>query len=234
MTPWHVVQHLFIVHQSQNSVADSLLTDSPQIRLDLPPNKKSRAGRLQKPAEAVPDSTQENAVEASQRYNTRYRGERRPGLHVGLNWEEERRQQAKEAEVKTQKKVQQDKKAADKRLRLRREEDGILQLARIEQEYEEEERADTAYLKATIAPGYQDRLSMAGPTQDMDSDMLSDTRSPSEYEDEVREEDEEDDEDEEDTGDEQTATPKTKKPSSPVKKVRISSWSVTAVEAQKQ
>ncbi|TFK80615.1 hypothetical protein K466DRAFT_605190 [Polyporus arcularius HHB13444] len=191
---------------------------SPQTQLDLPPNKKSRAGPLQKPAEAVPASTQEDAVEACQRYNTRYRGERRPGLHVGLNWEEERRQQAKEAEVKTQKKVQQDKKATDKRLRLRREEDGILQLARIEQEHEEEERADRAYLKATIAPGYQARLSMAGATQDMDSDMLSDTRSPSEYEDEEGEEDEQDDEDEEDTGDEQTATPKAKKPFSPVKK----------------
>ncbi|TFK90690.1 hypothetical protein K466DRAFT_660641 [Polyporus arcularius HHB13444] len=187
-----------------------VLQDSPQTQLDPPPNKKSRGGRLQQPAEAGPESTQEDAGEVPQRYNTRYGRERRPGLHIGLNWEEERRQQAKEAEVKTQKKAKQDQKAADKRLKLRREEDGVLQLARLEQEYEEEERADTAYLKATVVPGYHDRLSLAVVSQDMDA------RSSSEYEDEG----EEDEEDEEDMGDEQPATPRAQKPSPDKKKAK--------------
>ncbi|RDX42525.1 hypothetical protein OH76DRAFT_1422446 [Lentinus brumalis] len=119
----------------------------------------------------------------SRRYNTRtHTRDRRPGLHVGLNWREQKEAREAEELARTQKKDTEKSKKLLKELATEHETRGILKLASLEAEREQEEQEEEHwYHEARRARG--NRAPASRPDLDRDTqERESSPRSGSAYE----------------------------------------------------
>ncbi|TFK91363.1 hypothetical protein K466DRAFT_660140 [Polyporus arcularius HHB13444] len=103
------------------------------------------------------------------RYNTRtHTRDRRPGLHVGLNWREQKEAREAEELARTQKKATEKSKKLLKDLTAEHETQGIMKLARLEAAREEEEHEEEHwYHEARRARG--NRAAASRPDLDRDA-----------------------------------------------------------------
>ncbi len=171
------------------------------------PPKRGRAHTIIANEEANDDDKEQLApteqpptpeFEDNRRYPTR-NPNRRPGKHVGLNWEQDQRQQQAAATAKAKQKKERDAQKAVKERKADHHAQGIKHIAELEAAREAEDDADDEYLQTRTAVGYHFAAKVAGSAGDLQA-VAEDSGSDFRDEDE---DDMDDDEEAEDEGEEE-------------------------------